>query len=144
MRALTVKALLLNLQAKTRSGASVEAHYDIGNDLYTRCSTRAWSTPARTGRTRRRSPRRRRPSSISSCRKVGLEPGMRVLDLGCGWGGFASWAAEKYGCTVLGVTLSKEQVALGNELWKHLPVDLRLCDYRDVQRHVRPRRRRSA
>ena len=64
---------------------------------------------------------------------------MRVLDLGCGWGGFASWAAEKYGCTVLGVTLSKDQVALGNELWKHLPVELRLCDYRDVQRHVRPR-----
>jgi cyclopropane-fatty-acyl-phospholipid synthase len=62
---------------------------------------------------------------------------MRVLDLGCGWGGFASWAAEKYGCTVLGVTLSKDQVALGNELWgakgKGLPVELRLCDYRDVR-----------
>jgi cyclopropane-fatty-acyl-phospholipid synthase len=67
------------------------------------------------------------------CRKLGLQPGMRVLDLGCGWGGFASWAAEKYGCTVLGVTLSKDQVSLGSQLWKHLPVELRLCDYRDVQ-----------
>ena len=66
------------------------------------------------------------------CRKVGLEPGMRVLDLGCGWGGFAAYAAEKYGCTVVGVTLSKDQVALGREMWKHLAVDLRLCDYRDV------------
>ena len=55
------------------------------------------------------------------CRKVGLQPGMRVLDLGCGWGGFASWAAEKYGCSVVGVTLSKDQVSLGNEMWKHLP-----------------------
>src|SRR5690606_3097517 len=67
------------------------------------------------------------------CRKAGLEPGMRVLDMGCGWGGLASWAAEKYGCTVLGVTLSKDQVSLGNQLWKHLPVELRLCDYRDVR-----------
>src|SRR5438067_1053649 len=58
---------------------------------------------------------------------------VRDLDLGCGWGGFASWAAEKYGCTVLGVTLSKDQVSLGNEKWKHLPVTLELKDYRDVQ-----------
>jgi cyclopropane-fatty-acyl-phospholipid synthase len=49
----------------------------------------------------------------------------------------ASWAAEKYGCSVIGVTLSKDQVALGNEMWgpkgKKLDVELRLCDYRDVQ-----------
>ena len=96
------------------------------------CSTRAWSTPAATGRTRRRWPRRRRPSSTSSAARSASSPGMRVLDLGCGWGGFASWAAEKYGCTVVGVTLSKDQVALGSEMWKHLRVELRLCDYRDV------------
>ena len=66
------------------------------------------------------------------CRKLGLEKGMRVLDLGCGWGGFAGYAAEKYGCSVVGVTLSKDQHALGREMWKHLDVDLRLCDYRDV------------
>ncbi len=55
-----------------------------------------------------------------------------MLDLGCGWGGFAGFAAERYGCSVVGVTLSKDQHALGRELWKHLDVDLRLCDYRDV------------
>ena len=77
------------------------------------CSTRAWSTPAATGRTRRRWPRRRKPSSIWSAARSASSPGMRVLDLGCGWGGFASWAAEKYGCSVLGVTLSKDQIALG-------------------------------
>jgi cyclopropane-fatty-acyl-phospholipid synthase len=57
---------------------------------------------------------------------------MRVLDLGCGWGGFAAWAAEKYGCEVLGVTLSRDQVELGKKLWAHLPVELRLADYREV------------
>ena len=71
-----------------------------------------------------------------TCERAGIQDGMRVLDLGCGWGGMASWAAEKYGCSVLGVTLSKDQVALGNEMWgpkgKKLDVELRLCDYRDV------------
>jgi cyclopropane-fatty-acyl-phospholipid synthase len=66
------------------------------------------------------------------CRKLGLESGMRVLDVGCGWGGFAAYAAERYGCAVVGVTLSRDQHALGREMWKHLDVDLRLADYRDV------------
>jgi cyclopropane-fatty-acyl-phospholipid synthase len=137
MRALTVKAVMLNLQAKTRSGANVEAHYDIGNDLYTRMlDERMVYTCAYWGRADSRAKTLTEAQEAKLdlvCRKVGLEPGMRVLDLGCGWGGLASWAAEKYGCTVLGVTLSKDQVALGTEKWKHLPVELRLCDYRDVQ-----------
>ena len=58
---------------------------------------------------------------------------MRILELGCGWGSFAKYAAEKYGAEVLGVTVSKEQVALGMELCKGLPVELRLQDYREVQ-----------
>ncbi len=136
MRALTAKAVLLNLQAKTRSGASVEAHYDIGNDLYTRMlDERMVYTCAYWGRSDSRAKTLTEAQEAKLdlvCRKIGLEPGMKVLDLGCGWGGFASWAAEKYGATVLGVTLSKDQVSLGNQLWKHLPVELRLCDYRDV------------
>jgi cyclopropane-fatty-acyl-phospholipid synthase len=133
MRALTVKALMMNLQAKARSGASVEAHYDIGNDLYTRMlDPRMVYTCAYWDKAKNLTEAQEAKLDLV-CRKVGLEPGMRVLDLGCGWGGFASWAAEKYGCTVLGVTLSKDQVALGSQLWKHLPVELRLCDYRDVQ-----------
>ncbi|HEY5946566.1 MAG TPA: cyclopropane fatty acyl phospholipid synthase [Kofleriaceae bacterium] len=133
MRALTVKAIMLNLQAKARAGASIEAHYDIGNDLYTRMlDPRMVYTCAVWDKATNLTEAQEHKLDLV-CRKVGLEPGMKVLDLGCGWGGFASWAAEKYGCTVLGVTLSKDQVALGNQLWKHLPVELRLCDYRDVK-----------
>jgi len=66
------------------------------------------------------------------CRKIGLKAGQRILDLGCGWGSFAKFAAEKYGAHVVGVTVSKEQVALGNELCKGLPVELRLQDYREI------------
>jgi cyclopropane-fatty-acyl-phospholipid synthase len=67
------------------------------------------------------------------CRKIGLSPGMRVLELGCGFGSFAKYAAEKYGVEVLGVTVSKEQVALGMEMSRGLPVELRLQDYREVE-----------
>ena len=133
MRALTVKALLLNLQAKTRSSASVEAHYDIGNDLYTRMLDPRMVYTCAYWKHAKTLTEAQEAKLDLVCRKLGLQPGMRVLDLGCGWGGLASWAAEKYGCTVLGVTLSKDQASLGSQLWKHLPVELRICDYRDVQ-----------
>ena len=137
MRALTVKAVMLNLQAKSRSGASVEAHYDIGNDLYTRMLDERMVYTCGYWKHAKTLTEAQEAKLDLVCRKAGLRPGMRVLDLGCGWGGLASWAAEKYGCTVLGVTLSKDQVALGNELWgpngKKLAVELRLCDYRDVE-----------
>lgn len=133
MRALTVKAVLLNLQAKTRAGASIEAHYDIGNDLYTRMLDPRMVYTCAYWKHAKTLTEAQEAKLDLVCRKAGLEPGMRVLDMGCGWGGLASWAAEKYGCTVLGVTLSKDQVSLGNQLWKHLPVELRLCDYRDVR-----------
>lgn len=137
LKALTAKAVLLNLQSKTRSGPSVEAHYDIGNDLYTRMLddrmvyTCAYWKDAKTLQ-------EAQDAKLDLvARKVGLKPGMRVLDLGCGWGGMASWAAEKYGCSVIGVSLSKDQVALGNEMWgpkgKKLDVELKLMDYRDIQ-----------
>ena len=58
------------------------------------------------------------------CRKVGLKPGMRVLDLGCGWGSFAGFAAERYGVEVVGVTVSKAAV----QSLSYSPVDrLRLA-----------------
>jgi cyclopropane-fatty-acyl-phospholipid synthase len=66
------------------------------------------------------------------CKKLYLKPGMKVLDIGCGWGAFAKYAAEKYGVEVVGITVSKEQVALAKELCTDLPVEFRLQDYRDV------------
>ena len=132
MRALTVKALMLNLQAKARSSASVQAHYDIGNDLYTRMLDPRMVYTCAYWKNSSTLAEAQEAKLDLVCRKLGLQPGMRVLDLGCGWGGFAAYAAEKYGCSVVGVTLSKDQHALGREMWKHLDVDLRLCDYRDV------------
>ena len=132
LRLLTAKAVVLNLQAASRSGRSVEAHYDIGNDLYTRMldprmvySCAYWKNSSTLAEAQE-------AKLDLVCRKLGLEPGMRVLDIGCGWGGLAAFAAERYGCSVVGITLSKDQLALGREMWKHLDVDLRLADYRTV------------
>ena len=68
----------------------------------------------------------------SVCRKLKLEPGMRILDIGCGWGSFARYAAERYSVEVVGITISKRQLELGKTLCAGLPVELRLQDYRDL------------
>jgi len=133
LRLLTAKAVLLNLQSRARASGSIEAHYDIGNDLYQRMLDPRMVYTCGYWKNAKTLAEAQEAKLDLICRKAGLKPGMRVLDLGCGWGGFAAFAAEKYGCQVLGVTLSKDQVSLGQKLWRHLPVELRLCDYRDVQ-----------
>jgi cyclopropane-fatty-acyl-phospholipid synthase len=67
-----------------------------------------------------------------ACRKLGLAPGMRVLDIGCGWGSFVHHAAERYGAEVVGVTVSREQRDYAIARCKGLPVEIRFQDYRDV------------
>ena len=67
------------------------------------------------------------------CQKLLLKPGMTVLDIGCGWGGFAKWAAEKYDVRVLGITVSQEQVKFTKEYCKELNVKIELQDYRDLK-----------
>jgi cyclopropane-fatty-acyl-phospholipid synthase len=66
------------------------------------------------------------------CEKLALKPGQRILDVGCGWGSFAKYAAENYGVSVVGITISEDQLAIGKEHCKGLPVDLRLLDYREL------------
>jgi cyclopropane-fatty-acyl-phospholipid synthase len=66
------------------------------------------------------------------CRKLGLEAGMRLLDIGCGWGGLAQYAARHYGCRVVGITISREQQAYATASCQGLPIEIRLQDYRDI------------
>ena len=67
------------------------------------------------------------------CKKICLKPKMTILELGCGWGSFAKYAALKYGVRVLGITVSRAQVELGNQLCRGLPVEIKLQDYREVK-----------
>jgi cyclopropane-fatty-acyl-phospholipid synthase len=65
------------------------------------------------------------------CEKLELEPGQRLLDIGCGWGGLAAYAARHYGVHVTGITVSEQQVRYCRESLKGLPVEIHRCDYRN-------------
>jgi cyclopropane-fatty-acyl-phospholipid synthase len=127
-----VRARVLNLQSITRSFDNGQHHYDIGNDLYEAMLggrllyTCAYWQGANT------LDEAQDAKLDLVCRKVGLKPGMRVLDLGCGWAGFASFAAERYGVTVTGYTVSQEQVRYAKDHYPELPIDIRLDDYRNA------------
>jgi cyclopropane-fatty-acyl-phospholipid synthase len=70
------------------------------------------------------------------CRKVGLKPGDRVWDIGCGWGAFMGFAAEKYGANCVGVTVSPDQAEYGRKRYKDLPIEFHVKDYREFQGKV--------
>jgi cyclopropane-fatty-acyl-phospholipid synthase len=133
MLAHVVRARLVNLQAVSRAFEVGEKHYDIGNDLYSRMlddrmvyTCGYWKDAADIHQAQEN-------KLDLVCRKIGLEKGMRVLELGCGWGSFARFAAERYGAEVTGYTVSKEQAELARERCEGLPVDIRLSDYRAAQ-----------
>ena len=65
------------------------------------------------------------------CRKIGLRPGQTVWDIGCGWGAFMGFAAEKYGANCVGVTVSPDQAAYGRDRYKGLPIEFQVKDYRE-------------
>ncbi len=128
-----LRSRLLNLQAPSKAYEVGERHYDLGNDLYCAMLDRRLNYTCGYWKNATNLDDAQEAKLDLVCRKIGLKPGMKVLELGCGWGSFAKYAAEKYGVNVLGVTVSKEQVALGMEMCKGLPVELRLQDYREVQ-----------
>jgi cyclopropane-fatty-acyl-phospholipid synthase len=127
-----VWAKLVNLQSPGRAFRIGEHHYDIGNDLYQLMLDQRMVYTCGYWKDADNLDDAQEAKLDLICRKVGLKPGMRVLDLGCGWGSFAGFAAERYGVEVVGVTVSKEQIEYGQRRYKDLNVDLRFQDYRDV------------
>jgi cyclopropane-fatty-acyl-phospholipid synthase len=126
-------AKLVNFQSRRRAFIIGERHYDLGNDLFVNMLDRRmnyscayWENAATLDEAQER-------KLDLICRKLHLEPGMRVLDIGCGWGAFGKYAAERHGVRVVGITVSKEQVALGKKMCEGLPVEFQLMDYRNVQ-----------
>lgn len=128
-----LRSQLINLQSSARAFQVGEQHYDLGNDLYRAMLDKRLNYTCGYWRDVKDLDDAQEAKLDLVCRKLGLQPGMSVVEFGCGWGSFAKYAAEKYGVSVLGVTVSKEQVALGMEMCKGLPVELRLQDYREVQ-----------
>ena len=128
-----LKARALNLQGRSRAFEIGEVHYDRGNDLFERMLDRRMIYSCGYWKDAGTLAEAQEAKLDLICRKLGLQPGDRVLDIGCGWGGFLQYAAEEYGAKGVGVTVSKEQVRLGRERCAGLPVEIRLQDYRDLR-----------
>ncbi len=128
-----LRTKFLNLQKASRAYHIGRHHYDIGNNLY-RCmldknmiySCGYWNKADSLDQ-----------AQINklelTCQKLNLSPGMRVLDIGCGWGGTAKYIAEHHKVTVVGITVSRQQAEFAKELCKGLPVEIHLQDYRTLQ-----------
>jgi cyclopropane-fatty-acyl-phospholipid synthase len=107
-----------------------ERHYDLGNDLFSAMLDATTMTYTCGYWKDARTLDEAQVAKIDLiCRKLRLEPGMRVLDIGCGWGNFAAYAAQQYGASVVGLTISREQAALARERCKGLDVEIVLEDY---------------
>lgn len=127
-----LKAKIMNLQKGARVYEVGKSHYDIGNELYKYMLDKRMVYTCGYWRNADNLDQAQEAKLDLVCRKMGLKKGMSVLDLGCGWGSFAKFAAEKYGVSVVGVTISKEQVKLAQELCQGLDIEIRLQDYREV------------
>lgn len=128
-----VKAKILNLQSKSGSMEVIDQHYQLGNDLFENMldPTMAYSCGYWKNATTLEEAQIAKYDLIA--RKLNLKKGMRVLDIGCGWGGFAKYIGEHYGVEVTAITLSENQAAYAREICGGLPVTVLVQDYRDVK-----------
>jgi len=124
---------LFNQQTRVKSKRVGREHYDLGNDLFSHMLDKRMVYSCGYWQKAKNIDQAQEAKLDLVCKKLNLKPGMRVLDMGCGWGSFAKYAAEKYDVEVLGVSISKKQIELGNKLCKGLPVTLLFKDYRDVE-----------
>jgi cyclopropane-fatty-acyl-phospholipid synthase len=127
-----VKAKLANMQSRSRSVEMGQRVYDGAIDLFEATldprmvySCAYWKDATNLAEAQE-------AKLDLACRKLGLEKGMRVLDIGCGWGSFIRFAAEKYGVETVGVTISREQMEYARKRCEGLPVEVRYQDYREV------------
>ena len=130
--ALYLRSTLLNLQRGRRAFEVGKAHYDLGNDLFRAMLGQRLVYSCAYWRNADNLDDAQLAKLELICRKLQLQPGMRVLDIGCGWGETLKYAAENYGVSGVGVTVSEEQAQFAVELCSGLPIEIRVQDYRDV------------
>jgi len=124
---------LINFQSKKRAWIVGEKHYDLGDTLYSLMleSNMVYTCAYWKNASNLEEAQQAKLDLI--CKKLQLKPGMRLLDIGCGWGSLAKYAAENYGVSVVGATISRKQYEHAKQNYKGLPIDIRLQDYRDLE-----------
>jgi cyclopropane-fatty-acyl-phospholipid synthase len=125
-------ALLANQQTRRRSRKVARVHYDLSNGFFEAmldpnmqysCALFAEGDDLASAQLRKLD---------WICKRLHLRPGLRLLDIGCGWGGLARHAARHYGCQVVGITISREQFVYAQRWCRGLDVEIQLRDYREI------------
>ena len=128
-----IKNKLFNLQRGERAFEVGEVHYDLGNDLYEEMLDKRMIYTAAYWKDSKTLDEAQEAKLDLICKKLGLKPGDRLLDIGCGWGGLMKYAAEKYGVSCVGLSVSKEQTAYGRASCAGLPIEFVITDYADFK-----------
>jgi len=128
-----VLSKLYNMQRPARAFQVAEKHYNIGNDLFKAMLDKRMLYSCAYWKEANSLDEAQEKKLHLIFQKLHLKPGMRVLDIGCGWGGAAHFAAELYGVSVHGITVSVEQAAIAREYCAGLPVTIEVIDYRKLQ-----------
>lgn len=131
-RLLQTLSKFFNWQTKSRAIEVADKHYNLGNDLFTLMLDRQMIYSCGYWKDATTLDDAQTAKLDLICKKLQLKPGSTLLDIGCGWGGLAKYAALNYDVTVTGVTISKEQHEYATENCKGLPVNIKLQDYRDM------------
>ena len=108
-------------------------HYDVGNDLFALMLDKWMNYSCAYWKEAHDLDGAQESKMDLICRKLQLQPGMRLLDIGCGWGGLAAYAAQRYGVKVVGITVSREQMKLARQRCQGLPVTTELMDFRSLK-----------
>jgi cyclopropane-fatty-acyl-phospholipid synthase len=127
----------LRRNTKRNSRRNIRAHYDLSNAFYQLWLDESWTYSSAYFETPEQAlPEAQEAKYRRLAQKLDLRPDMHVLEIGCGWGGFALHLAREHGVRVTGLTISREQLAKGRERVEEAGlaerVDLRFCDYRDM------------
>jgi cyclopropane-fatty-acyl-phospholipid synthase len=126
----SLKARLTNLQSPQRAWQVGEMHYDLGNDLYEAMLDPSMAYSCAYWPAAQTLEQAQEAKLELICQKLQLQPGMTLLDIGCGWGSLMLHAARHHGVHCVGLTISKEQARLGNAKVQGWPVRFELADYR--------------
>ena len=127
-----VKAQFFNYQDKKGSQEVIDQHYQLGNDLFGYMLDELMTYSCGYWRKATTLAEAQRAKYDLIARKLGMKPGMRVLDIGCGWGGFSKYIAENYGVSVVGIPYQKIRAEFARQMCKGLSVEIRVLDYRDI------------
>ena len=129
---LNLKAAISNMQSGSKSSEVINKHYDLGNELFKNMLDKRMVYTCGYWKDAGNLDDAQEAKLDLVCRKLNLKPGQHILDIGCGWGSFAKYAAEKYKVSVLGINISERQIELAKILCQGLPIEIRFQDYNDL------------